>query len=50
VIIYQNDPSVRQYEKHGVHKFIFQSAWKEDGEVNANLGFAAWFYEPKVRR
>ena len=50
VIIYQNDPAVRQYEKHGVHKFIFQSAWKEDGEVNANLGFAAWFYEPKVRR
>lgn len=70
VIIYQNDPAVRQYEKHGsmigknlfgchgersagiirhlletggtncytiekqgVHKFIFQSAWKEDGEV-----------------
>ena len=50
VIIYQNDPAVRQYEKHGVHKFIFQSALKEDGEVNANLGFAAWFYEPKVRR
>ena len=33
VIIYQNDPAVRQYEKQGVHKFIFQSAWKEDGEV-----------------
>ena len=33
VIIYQNDPAVRQYEKHDVHKFIFQSAWKEDGEV-----------------
>ena len=70
VIIYQNDPAVEQYkkhgsligknlfdchgersagiirhlletggtncytiEKHGVHKFIFQSAWKTDGVV-----------------
>jgi len=40
VIIYQNDPSVRQYEKHGVHKFIFQSAWKEDGEVKWLCGIS----------
>ena len=47
IIIYQNDPAVEQYKKHGsligknvytiekrgVHKVIYQSAWKENGEV-----------------
>ena len=49
VIVYQNDRAVEQYrkrgdligrnlfdchnEKNGVHKMIFQSAWKENGFV-----------------
>lgn len=27
-------------EKHDVHKFIFQSAWKEDGEVRGLCGIS----------
>lgn len=40
VIVYMNDPAVEQYRqrgnligKNGGHKMIFQSAWKENGEV-----------------